>query len=113
MIWLWLVAGLVLYIGGLWWLFSHRQWNRKARVRRRLLVEENGQPVWRTVRARYLVGWPDSDGALASGMYIPNENRDRRIPRSLTATSGPYFKPNAAIWSLTRSPESATSTRSA
>jgi hypothetical protein len=30
-------------------------------------VEENGVPMWRTVRARYLVGWPDTEGGLSGG----------------------------------------------
>jgi hypothetical protein len=32
--------------GVVWWLSTRgRQWNRKARVKRRLLVEENGEIV--------------------------------------------------------------------
>jgi hypothetical protein len=57
-------------------MLGQRQWNRRARVKRRLLVEEDGVPVWRTVRARYLVGWPGSKGELSSGMYVSRESKE-------------------------------------
>jgi hypothetical protein len=67
-------------IGLLAWALRPEQWNRKAHLERHLLVEENGAPAWRTVRARYLVGWPDNQGELASGLYILSENRDKDKP---------------------------------
>ena len=55
----------VLFYAGLFaWVNRPRQWNQKARLERRLLVEEQGNIVWRTVRARYLVGLPNSHGVI-------------------------------------------------
>jgi hypothetical protein len=52
------------YIIFLWWMGWHRLWNRRAFVKRRLLVEEEGQRLWRVVRARVLVGWPRNAGEI-------------------------------------------------
>jgi hypothetical protein len=65
------------YAGLLAWMSRPRQWDQRARLQRRLLVEENGVPVWRTVRARYLVGWPKSDGELSFGTYVARETKER------------------------------------
>jgi hypothetical protein len=63
---IWTVAGLVIWFGLLWLLLNHRASNRKARVRRRLLVKEGDQVVCRVTRGRVLVGWPSSDGQTAA-----------------------------------------------
>jgi len=52
----------VLLICALVYRFSwYQPWNRRAYVKRRLLVEEDGGILWRTVRARVLAGWPSCD----------------------------------------------------
>jgi hypothetical protein len=42
-----------------------RQWSRKANVKRRLLVKEDGRLMWRTVRGKCLVGSPGSKGEVS------------------------------------------------
>jgi hypothetical protein len=71
------IAAVLVYAGALWWMLSHRQWNQRAYMQRRLLVEEDEVPVWRTVRARYLVGWPSSKGELSFGMYVSREPKEK------------------------------------
>jgi hypothetical protein len=71
------------FVGVVWWMTTRgRQWNRKARVKRRLLVEENGEIVWRTSRARYLVGSPSSKGELSWGLSVPREKHEKDEPWS-------------------------------
>jgi hypothetical protein len=56
-----LIAGIVAYVAVLFLFMYQRPWNRRVYVKRRLLVEENGEVFWRTVRARVLLGGADSD----------------------------------------------------
>jgi hypothetical protein len=49
--------------------FLTRKWNRKALVKRRLLVKEDRQFVWRTIRGKCLVGWPNGKGEISSGEW--------------------------------------------
>jgi hypothetical protein len=46
-------------------------------MQRRLLVEEDGVPVWRTMRARYLVGWPNSAGELSFGLHVSRDPTEK------------------------------------
>jgi hypothetical protein len=46
-----------------------RKWNRKAMVKRRLLVKEDGQFVWRAIRGKCLVGWPNRKSEISSGEW--------------------------------------------
>jgi len=68
--WMVVIAAVAAYAGGLGWLyFYYRKWDRKARTKRRLLVNEDGQIVWRVVRGKVLVGWPNGKGEISSGLW--------------------------------------------
>jgi hypothetical protein len=55
--WVTLAVTGAVYVPLFWWLIrTFRRSSRKAMVKRRLLVKEDGQPVWCTVRGRLLVG---------------------------------------------------------
>jgi hypothetical protein len=73
---LWLVSALAVYgavFGGIIW--HSRRFSRKAKVKRRLLVkDEDGQLVWRTVKGRMLVGYPDLKGVVTSGYWASFES---------------------------------------
>ena len=47
----------------------YRKWDRKAMVKRRLLVKEDGQFVWRAIRGKCLVGWSNGKGEIPSGEW--------------------------------------------
>jgi hypothetical protein len=60
----------IVYGSLIWYMIrSHRRWSRKAKIKRRLLVNEDGQPVWRTVRGRCLVGGSDDKQQIHWGLH--------------------------------------------
>jgi hypothetical protein len=67
--WIVLAGGGLLYGAVFAWMIrSNRRWSRKARTKRRLLVkDQDGQPMWCSVRGRVLVGWLNSKGEITSG----------------------------------------------
>jgi hypothetical protein len=71
------IVGVIAYAGLIAWMSRPRQWDQRARLERRLLVEENGVPVWRTVRALYLVGWPNSAGELSLGLHVARDPKEK------------------------------------
>ena len=52
-----------------WMIIQGRRWDRKAKIKRRLLVNEDGQFVWRTVRGRCLVGGSDKKQQISWGRW--------------------------------------------
>jgi hypothetical protein len=73
----WLIIGAMTAVGLLPTILMyrrHRGWSRRARVKRRLLVmKEDRQCVWHTVKGKLLVGWSDSNGAVTSGSWSQGE----------------------------------------
>ena len=51
-----------------------RKWSRKARVKLWLLVKEDGNFVWRSIRGKCLVGWPNSRGEISAGQWSKDED---------------------------------------
>ena len=69
----WVISGVLvaLYMPFLIWMYlKMRSGSRKAKIKRRLLVMEEGQPVWRTVRGALLVGWPGRKQRVHSGPWL-------------------------------------------
>jgi hypothetical protein len=73
----WVISGVLvaLYMPFLIWMYlKMRSESRKAKIKRRLLVMEEGQPVWRTVRGALLVGWPGRKQRVHSGPWATSSD---------------------------------------
>jgi hypothetical protein len=76
--WLAIAGTAVLYASLLGWMIrSGRRWSRKANVKRRLLVNADGQLLWRTVRGRCLVGGSSGSQEISWGRWAASPDKSR------------------------------------